>query len=920
MTISPLCYFDLGCGDCNVEVNPHLVAQFQSYAQANSLPSVKGLNPARIGGLCEDFAAVEEAVTPGTEIAPGCFAAPWFDELCPETSGCAFGFMFHGSAEDGRKFTVQSPNELTASQTSKARAKGCVIQDGRRFGKFYVEAIATNRQSALWLADWFTNKMMSQSRCCSPGMDVFVHCCDLDGKSGRRTLTDVGEINVECVDGDTFTECGVLLEVVFTAGNLVTESDDLICGEICEPVTECMPQCPPETEIVEVETLTPKVRCNGDVIRNNDGTLRFCNYDFDTFDATDCLLKVRAIDADGADAEDCCPIVISRIDLTGLGDLIQPAQRPLYQTEILNRVFNGTGIDCSCPPLIEMVRIPQEPETDCPDCPGGEGSSEECADEFGIVLAGGIPDIAASFPNATLPLAKGSPEVQALIDFTDCAGLSRPVEQHDDTQPPGNDETQTFDDLSVGIDPATGEPAWCMETVDLVWPPGGTPSTEVCTDFPQGPFDPGTPPDPDDPDDDGDPGEVGCIEDVGILVNSVNMTDLVSDPGPGPHSPGSPIWNQLVAYADCVGFSFPTGGDSQVIKVNPATGVLAVCIVTFGTPGGNPSFENQVITYTAFSGEAAAGECGVEIPLHCLPYVDVEYSGSGPCVLIDFDQFGATTLTYEANGQPISLPVNPDTDDLTLARFKFGPCSVVEEDDCPPFIPPIAELSVDTTTGVVTPLNFTVGPDWPYETTASQYVIVTTDQGDNVDEPIVTTETVEQPISSSGACEPPCGAVRKRPATQTDSCWPECLDDERQIIVGVIQGLNPALEYLPSWTVTAGGETINHAEVFLFGGPADFQSPQTNLAAYLCGLPDIPKVQSLQIPAGGSLSLANDELTLACHGKCLDAGDGWVAAGSRPQGRPRLTCTETAYVVVTLPCEVEAPTVEFCVEPVVRGS
>ena len=898
MTIKPLCYMSLGCGSCGVELNPHLVAQFQQHARTNGLPAVPKLDPSRIGGLCEDFAAPEEALTPDTVLEVGSFAAPWYDPLCPETSGCAYGFLFH-TGTDLYDFTISSPRELTASQTVKARAKGCTITDGRRFGKFYIEPIATNRQSALWLADWLETKLLGQSRCCGPTMDIWLHCCDLDGKSGRRRLTDVGEINVECVEGDTFTDCGLLLEVVFTAGDMITEPDGLLCSDTPdgEVGTLCLPQCPPSTEVIDVEVQTPKQVCNGDLIRNVDGTLRFCPWDYETFDNDTCFLNVRALGADGVPEPVCCPVVFTRLDLTGAKPVLTAANPSVYQTEILDRVASGQGIDCTCQPIIQNLRLENAAyDPECEDCPSGDGSPANCAAEFGIVLdSEGVPDIGLSFPGSPLPLVKTSAAFQLLTDFYDCAGLRRPKEQHPDNQPVGDDETQFFDNLSVGVDPATGVPAWCLDSFQVVWPPSTLPDSEVCTAL----------------DGDGIFGnEAACVTSLGIPVTNGSV-DLVGVFGPGPHLQGTATWNLLAQFAACTGQPVSNAGDTSVFR-RTAAGVMSFCSTTFGGPGGPPVVQNRRFTYTPLGNEIILGICGDDLPEYCFPFIDVEVSGGGACVNVDFAASGAISLTYDANGEPVDLA----NDDLSTASFRFGPCESVSVDACPPIVPSEAVIAIDTTTGQAFPVGWEVGPSWPGETVPAQYTVNATEQGLNRNDPIISTVQREVALESTvGDCEPPCGSVsRRRPAVR-ESCFPECTDDEQQVIVREITGLNPAVSYLPSWTITAGADDIELMRVWLHGVPAGYQSPATNLTPYICGDTVVPPVRSLLLPAGDTLAMADDCVTITCGGQRSDAFAGWVAAGDRPLGRPRICGASTAYLVITLPCEVDLPTVSLCVEP-----
>jgi len=750
------------------------------------------------------------------------FASPWFDPDCPTMSGGAFGGLI-------REFTIESPYELTGSRSRKARDVGCTITNGRRFGRIVVESTGTDRASVEWWRQWVTNRLIKQKRCCGTTMEVWAHCCEYDGKTGKRTLTDVGEFLVKELPNESpLTTCGCVLEILFSAGDLIIETDSYVEGETFDPIEVCLPTCDDGIELVEQEVVTSKEQCRLDVTYYADDVAAVgCLADCETYDPATQFLVPGAFERVEQSTEECCPVGIKTLDLFSAIPAIVPAQPSLYQTQIVDVIANGGTIDCACQPAVQTVRVKNfRHNPECPECPESLRGFA-CAEQTGVTVTDGYIDLAAMGKPAgqqTWVFDPGAPTappawLASLLEYFECIGQPYDYEQMlTDAQVVNGSLTVirlvVFDDGRVSFEPAIT--------------PGGLSSCDTNTY----------------------------------------------------------VWT-------AAGIDYT--GNSQPPQCEGGTDHAAVPVLT----------------------PEQAADCETQLPVACLPYIDVVPStgGIGPCVLINIAADGSVdSITYEINGAPVDLSV----DDLSLASFKWGPCpDVVADDACPPFIPPNAPLIVDFTTGEVTSDGtWTMGPGWPYDTDPSQYVIVSTDLGPNNDDPIITTELVPQQVVTDD-CPAPCGTVQRKYPQNASDCWPCDLDDEQQITTAKV-ALSASQEYRPEFQIfNPTGTPMEHLQVFLVPQPSQAAPPDaSNVGPYLC---DRNPYRVLRLDPGQSISLNDDCLTITCNGKPVQANTGWVAAGSAPYGLQRACDTDCLWLIVLSPDCQDPPVVTFGAELITQS-
>jgi len=294
--------------------------------------------------------------------------------------------------------------------------------------------------------------------------------------------------------------------------------------------------------------------------------------------------------------------------------------------------------------------------------------------------------------------------------------------------------------------------------------------------------------------------------------------------------------------------------------------------------------------------------------------VTVVPSNGGPCVDLILDAAGQISHA-ERDGVTVDLLSWTSMEGVS---FRFGPCTATATELCAPVLPDDAALDIDLATLTATGNNFTITAGWPFDTDASQYTVATVDGVDNVDGNYITEGSpITVPADSPVVCEPPCGPgfIRRAPDILDDQCW-ECLDDERNILVYKIDGLDPKVDYQPLLTVTGGADSLDQVQAFMSATPAGFMAPQDSLAGYVCGLTQLPPIEAFRIQPGEQLVVDGCDVSFKCAGRTFDGfADRYVNSGERPWVDPWI-CGDCAWLVLTYPCEHEPPTVVFAVEPV----
>ena len=301
-----------------------------------------------------------------------------------------------------------------------------------------------------------------------------------------------------------------------------------------------------------------------------------------------------------------------------------------------------------------------------------------------------------------------------------------------------------------------------------------------------------------------------------------------------------------------------------------------------------------------------ANDCD-DTPTHCLPYITIPPSGTGPCLQI----------TLATNGSATSN-LSPAINDLSRARFEFGPCSAISDPACPGFVPEVATLAANTDTGELTPINWEVGFGWPAGSDPAQYVITQVDSEPNISDPNEGTTGVTVPIVDT-TCLPPCGitAMPLAPVIPSD-CWVEPDDPEHQIHYRKITGLNPARRYRPTWSVIADDE-LTQPIIYLWSGAAVTDPTLLTLEAFLCTAPTghaEARIKTL----GAGLEVKYDEfgLRIECGSGFVDANAGWMDTAT-VWTPPVVEGAETAYLIVVYPSGPAAPpTLDLTMTPIER--
>ena len=440
MSISLEGYMHVGCGDCGVELNPWLPYLFQRHAECSCVNEECDEKPALLCGisssklakcLCCETRPVLPQCNPGDPMHPAVGEGPfawWYDPAKPEESGGAYGFIFHS-------FSISDPATFTASREDALRSRVC-LEDGLLLGEAQVEIVGVDQRSTRYLYRQLKRRLESFSPCCGQTMDVYEDCCEIDGETGLRRLTDVGEFNVVCLEDEpSISNCGLVVSVVFSAGALVLEpgasveaEDPVLLGEVC------LPPCPDGTIGVLEDRYTPPTTCTADIELQTDGTFKVCPVDYEAPIPDDCYLTIREVRAIDPASIVPCPIRVD-LDLTGPDPVIEPLQPDLWQEHVLDPLTGGGSLDCAQFPItVRQVSVPN-PRFDptCPECPASI-RAEGCAENTpGLILdSDGFIDVAAmgGFSNIHVweqsdPVGTAPPQWnQIILDYYDCLGYS----------------------------------------------------------------------------------------------------------------------------------------------------------------------------------------------------------------------------------------------------------------------------------------------------------------------------------------------------------------------------------------------------------------------------------------------------------------------------------------------------------------
>lgn len=454
------CNLQIGCEQCGVNLNPWLVHQYQSFAQENGLPVVKGLNLNHMTGLCESFKPETLYDQPSQPILDDngeiCgYASPAFDPACPESGSGMFGGVL-------RSVVIEDGSELTGSRSKKFEPIGCTQRNGVKYGTAIVEIVGTNTVAVCDYFEWMKSHLESIGEgCCSTTIDYWKHCCNLDGKTGRRTLTDVrGWLVRETDEHQAATDCGLMVEILFAAAGRTTEPDAEIIATEADTFDAIRPYCPTTTTEMR-PTTTEKTACIVELCYDvATATLEGCPTNCDTFDpATQYIDFATTITRKEVDEAECCPIEFSLLDTTTSPPTLVAAQQPLFDTQIAAPLAAGEGIDCTCAPVIKNVRYNNpgyNPACGCPKDPF------ECAEELGLAVEDGFLVIPAPNTGDTFSIQDDDPADQAvfaqLAEFMKCLGLTTPDIYNN---PPFGPDPQpgdcvAFQIAQIRINPETG--------------------------------------------------------------------------------------------------------------------------------------------------------------------------------------------------------------------------------------------------------------------------------------------------------------------------------------------------------------------------------------------------------------------------------------------------------------------------------
>ena len=440
MSITLEGYLHVGCGDCGVELNPWLPYLFQRHAECSCVNEECDEKPALLCGipssklakcLCCETRPVLPQCNPGDPMHPAVGEGPfawWYDPAKPEESGGAYGVIFHS-------FNISDPATFTASREDSLRSRVC-LEDGLLLGEARIEIVGVDQRSTRYLYRQIKRRLEAFSPCCGQTMDVYEDCCEKDGETGLRRLTDVGEFNVVCLEDEpSISNCGLVVSIVFSAGALVLEpgasvdaEDAVLLGEMC------LPNCPDGAVSVMEDVYAPPTTCTADIELQTDGSFKVCPVDYEAPVPDDCFLTIREVRAVDPSTILPCAIRVD-LDLTGTDPVVEPLQPDLWQEFVLDPLTAGESLDCVRYPItVRQVTVPN-PRFDptCPECPASI-RAEGCAETTpGLILdADGFIDLAAmggfnvaiawdsNDPVNTAP----DPWMQALLDYYGCLGYS----------------------------------------------------------------------------------------------------------------------------------------------------------------------------------------------------------------------------------------------------------------------------------------------------------------------------------------------------------------------------------------------------------------------------------------------------------------------------------------------------------------
>lgn len=337
----------------------------------------------------------------------------------------------------------------------------------------------------------------------------------------------------------------------------------------------------------------------------------------------------------------------------------------------------------------------------------------------------------------------------------------------------------------------------------------------------------------------------------------------------------------------------------------------------FGNGGPGAGFERGFAVVYRLDDAYATGEiyitnhapcdedpCG-DVPDHCLPYITVNpgAGSGGPCV----------NITLSPVGSAIS-DVNPLINDLTRARFEFGPCSDISTPGCPGVIPPDPVVTVDTVAGTATPVGWSPGYQWPAESEGDQYTVSTVDAVANLATGVPTVVPTDVITVPSLGCTPPCAVPPIiYSAVISPDCWVPSI--AQTIDLYTITGLSTTTRYRPEWSVEAV-EAMVQPQVFLWYGLAADPAPTLGTISGFLGSKATPtRVKALELNQIISLSPAGLRITCG-PGETADAlTEGWIDA-TDVWAMPDICGAETAYLMVARTTTEAQPTVTFQAVPI----
>lgn len=291
--------------------------------------------------------------------------------------------------------------------------------------------------------------------------------------------------------------------------------------------------------------------------------------------------------------------------------------------------------------------------------------------------------------------------------------------------------------------------------------------------------------------------------------------------------------------------------------------------------------------------------CG-DTPDHCLPYIEISPAQSGPCV----------NITLAANGFATS-DLSPLTNDLSRARFEFGPCSEISTPGCPAVIPANPVVTVDTVTGLATPVGWTPGYKWPADSVGSQYSISLIDAVANNPAGIATVGSRTIPLIVA-ECTPPCppSSFVYAQALESD-CWTPSIS--QTVDIYTVAGLSKSTRYRPVWSVEANTAMVQ-PQVFLWHGLTADASPTIGTVTDFLCQHSPTRIKALE--SGQVISYTSAGLRITCGDGTADAlSEGWVDA-THPWVDPVICGAEKAVLIVARTIAETQPTVTFNMVPI----